>query len=250
MLAIQVTIPYTQAVFFLNREITEFPSMNCRLMNVANAQFGRLFAALFAGLAIFSPFSCAMAAPVDSANASAGIALDGPCVPAWPDPPVNLKAIGKTLLLMDVDETGAVSHIKLKASSGERALDDAVLNAVAKCRFTPLVQDGIPVTHSFVLLHAWVPGQASEPLRAKSVCDKPKYPEAARRYGQQGTVALKFLIGTDGHVVDAKVIKSSGFDLLDQAALNGLSKCLFEAAKVDGKPVEAWTQVQYVWSLD
>jgi protein TonB len=45
------------------------------------------------------------------------------------------------------------------------------------------------------------------------------YPEAARARGEQGTVRLALTIGPSGHVISAKLIRSSGSATLDQAAL-------------------------------
>ncbi|MDM5181732.1 TonB family protein [Massilia sp. DJPM01] len=81
-------------------------------------------------------------------------------------------------------------------------------------------------------------------------CGKPEYPKAALRYDQQGTVTLAFLIGVDGVVKDSKIVKSSGFQLLDIAAHNGLVPCKFKPAQVDGKAIESWMQMQYVWTID
>lgn len=223
--------------------------MNCPFKIKADAHVRRLLVCLLACFAISCPGSRAVAGPLDTASASAGIALNGSCVPSWPDMPGGFKTVGKTRLTVVVDEKGDVGHVKLDASSGQGALDDAVLTAVAKCKFTPFMQDGIPVPHSFVIRHLWVPGQTPEPLRARATCEKPKYPEAARRREQEGTVTMKFLIGADSSVLDAKIVKSSGFPLLDEAALTGLAKCPFEAGLVDGKPEQSWTQVQYVWAL-
>jgi len=38
--------------------------------------------------------------------------------------------------------------------------------------------------------------------------------------------------------------------LLDDAAQSALVKCRFKPATTKGKPVEAWTKVQYVWTLE
>jgi protein TonB len=65
--------------------------------------------------------------------------------------------------------------------------------------------------------------------------------------GEEGTVALRLLVGTDGKVIQSEIEKSSGFKRLDEAARAGLSKCLFRPATVDGKPVEAWTTIRYLW---
>ncbi|ATQ76859.1 hypothetical protein CR152_21785 [Massilia violaceinigra] len=81
-------------------------------------------------------------------------------------------------------------------------------------------------------------------------CAKPVFPEASLRSRQEGTVTLSFLIGTDGAVKGAKIVKSSGFHLLDMAAHDGIRRCVFSPSIVDGKAVDAWMQMQYVWTLD
>ncbi|MBA5638561.1 TonB family protein [Duganella sp. LX20W] len=191
----------------------------------------------------------AAAEPIDAAIASAGVALNAACTPQWPNMQTDLRGGGKTRLTVVVDEKGEVSQSKLDASSGQNTLDEAVRTAAEKCKFTPLLQDGIPVKHSFIIRYSWMPGQTPAPLRARATCEKPKYPEAARRREQQGTVTMKFLIGVDGSVLDAKIAQSSGFPLLDEAALAGVAKCPFEAAMVDGKPEQTWMQVKYAWTL-
>jgi TonB family protein len=69
------------------------------------------------------------------------------------------------------------------------------------------------------------------------------------RYEQQGGVTLSFLVGADGVVKESRLMQSSGFPLLDIAAQEGIAKCRFEPARLDGKPVEAWAKLQYVWTL-
>jgi TonB family protein len=83
-----------------------------------------------------------------------------------------------------------------------------------------------------------------------SKCEKPEYPAIARQLNQQGTVALKFLVGVDGSVLESIVDKTSGFELLDQAALSGLSKCKFSVAIKDGKPIQGWASMRYTWRLE
>lgn len=81
-------------------------------------------------------------------------------------------------------------------------------------------------------------------------CEKPEYPSASRRMEEEGTVALRFLVGVDGKIVQSEIEKSSGYKRLDEAARTGLSKCQFKPATVDGKPEQAWTTIRYVWRLD
>lgn len=82
-----------------------------------------------------------------------------------------------------------------------------------------------------------------------ALCEKPVYPIASRRLEEEGAVALRFLIGTDGKVIQSEIEKSSGFKRLDEAARAGLSKCLFHPATVDGKAEQAWARMVYEWTL-
>ena len=61
-----------------------------------------------------------------------------------------------------------------------------------------------------------------------SSCGRPEYPAASRRLEEEGVVQLKFLVGTDGKVIESQVEKSSGFRRLDEAARQGLLKCQFK----------------------
>ena len=83
-----------------------------------------------------------------------------------------------------------------------------------------------------------------------NTCAKPEWPKASLRNEETGTVTLSFLIGVDGKVADSKIVKSSGFRDLDKAAMAGIGKCKFKPTMVDGKPEQAWMQMQYVWTLE
>lgn len=80
-------------------------------------------------------------------------------------------------------------------------------------------------------------------------CAVPKYPRSALIKEAEGIVTLSYLIGPDGSVLESKVLRSSGNADLDEAARGSLEKCKFNPAIVDGKPVEAWTKMQYKWTL-
>lgn len=83
-----------------------------------------------------------------------------------------------------------------------------------------------------------------------STCAKPEWPKQSLRDENTGTVTLGFLIGADGKVIDSNILKSSGFRPLDASAREGITKCHFRAATEDGKPVQSWMQMQYVWTLE
>ncbi|MGG7606060.1 TonB family protein [Massilia sp. BKSP1R2A-1] len=81
-------------------------------------------------------------------------------------------------------------------------------------------------------------------------CKRPEYPAESVKQQHTGTVTLGFLVAKNGGVKESKVTRSSGHALLDDAAQSALVKCKFKPATTKGKPVEAWTAVQYVWTLE
>lgn len=81
-------------------------------------------------------------------------------------------------------------------------------------------------------------------------CKRPEYPAESIKQNHTGTVSLGFLIGKNGMVKESKVTQSSGHAALDDAAHTALTKCKFKPATAKGKPIEAWTAVKYVWTLE
>ena len=119
------------------------------------------------------------------------------------------------------------------------------------------VLQSLPVGIALACLATAHPAQAQEATdtansNAKidfASCAKPVYPNADVQAGHQGTVTLGFLVDENGGVKNSKVTGSSGFMGLDMAAQTALSKCSFQPARENGKPVEKWTYVKYVWTL-
>jgi bla regulator protein blaR1 len=107
--------------------------------------------------------------------------------------------------------------------------------ALAGCAGTPQAtgMDNSPVT---------------PPLANFQSCAKPEWPQSDFTAGHNGTVTLSFLISAEGKPIDSKVVKSSGYPGLDEAARVGINKCSFKPAMQNGKPVEAWMKMQYVWT--
>lgn len=66
---------------------------------------------------------------------------------------------------------------------------------------------------------------------------RPVYPQDAFVKKMEGTVTLEILIGPDGRVVDAKIVRSH--PLLDAAALDTVRHWVFAPAMKDGRPVAA-----------
>jgi protein TonB len=71
----------------------------------------------------------------------------------------------------------------------------------------------------------------------------PPYPRIAKARGYQGRTLLNVLVGRDGRVLDAAVATSSGYGLLDEAALKAVAEWIFEPAKRGDEAVEMWVKV-------
>lgn len=83
-----------------------------------------------------------------------------------------------------------------------------------------------------------------------NTCSKPEWPKQALQRRDTGTVTLKFLIDEEGKVIDSIVRKSSGSADLDEAARRGLARCKLTPARHNGHPIQTWSQMQYVWTLN
>jgi len=78
----------------------------------------------------------------------------------------------------------------------------------------------------------------------------PVYPAIARRRDQQGTVTIRALIDIDGSVERAEIAESSGFDSLDDSALDTVRRrWRFVPARRDDAPVESWVLVPIRFAL-
>lgn len=73
------------------------------------------------------------------------------------------------------------------------------------------------------------------------------YPAIARHKGWQGVVKLQLLIEPDGHISDLHIEQTSGYALLDKAALSSLQLAhVPDAAQwLDGKAVSIVVPVEY-----
>ncbi len=103
-----------------------------------------------------------------------------------------------------------------------------------------------------MVVHAQPAGTQPVTVKARAMfssCKKPVYPAESLRAGHTGTVVLNFLITSNGKVRESAVASSSGHLALDAAARDGISLCEFTPASRDGKPIDSWVRVQYVWML-
>jgi protein TonB len=77
----------------------------------------------------------------------------------------------------------------------------------------------------------------------------PKYPEIVRRAGIEGKVFVKMLVDTSGLVMETQILKSSGNQMLDQAAVAAAMKSRFSPAWQRDQKVRVWVARKFEFKL-
>lgn len=77
----------------------------------------------------------------------------------------------------------------------------------------------------------------------------PRYPRRAQKRGIQGKVLVSILIGVDGLPYDAKLLTSSGHNVLDDAALKAALEWKFTPAMFKGSAIKSTNTQSFVFSL-
>lgn len=89
--------------------------------------------------------------------------------------------------------------------------------------------------------------QFREPVAVKTV--EAVYPEVARKARVQGVVIVEFVVGTDGRVTQARIVKPLPMGL-DTAAVDALKRWEFKPALRNGIPVEVSSTMTFTFRLD
>ncbi len=78
---------------------------------------------------------------------------------------------------------------------------------------------------------------------------QPDYPELARQAGIEGNAVVEALVDVDGKIIDAKILKSSGNEALDQAAVKAAQNARFTPAKQRDMFVRVWVSIPFRFTL-
>jgi periplasmic protein TonB len=79
---------------------------------------------------------------------------------------------------------------------------------------------------------------------------KPPYPRMSVTMGEQGTVLVQVFIGADGLPKKAELGKSSGFERLDEAALQYVMRLTYKPGTIDGVPTTMPMGKSVTYKLD
>lgn len=80
-------------------------------------------------------------------------------------------------------------------------------------------------------------------------CALPAWPREALLYDLQGSTTVSFAIGADGAVEQARLLRTSGWAMLDEAALRGIAACRFKAGLDEAERAGPFP-MQFAWTLD
>ncbi len=105
------------------------------------------------------------------------------------------------------------------------------------------VTSRVPKAQNRVLANAFPAGLLLSPAS----CTTPEWPQEARRYEVDGITVLHFHIDPEGNIRDARVVKSSSWQLLDDAALRSVVKCKFKPGLDEAERITY--PIQFVWTL-
>ena len=78
---------------------------------------------------------------------------------------------------------------------------------------------------------------------------RPAYPEIAQRRNWEGEVLLRVHVTSDGRPTQIVIQKSSGRDVLDEAAIEAVRGWSFMPARLGSQPVAGWVNVPIVFHL-
>lgn len=77
----------------------------------------------------------------------------------------------------------------------------------------------------------------------------PVYPRLARERGYEGTVLLEIEVLASGRCGTVNVLTSSGYDVLDSAAVNAVRQWVFKPARRWRQPVAFWVEIPVTFRL-
>lgn len=78
----------------------------------------------------------------------------------------------------------------------------------------------------------------------------PRYPEEARRNGQEGVVMLAVQVDSRGQASAVTIKSASGYLLLDEAALKAVQRWKFKPARIGSMAIDSQVEIPVRFTLD
>ena len=184
------------------------------------------------------------------------------CEQNYPSLAVKRGQQGSTTVRIAILQDGSVDDPELQESSGSDLLDQASLDCVKGWKYTPAMRDGKPFAVMWAVRVEWYLQFTYEgPIAADARRQDPRYVPPAALSGEehecrasaksaaaspgenrhQPTV-IEYTITSKGVVADQKIVRSSGNQARDDAAMKCTASWHYFPASRDGIAVDArWT---------
>jgi len=196
---------------------------------------------------------------------------DSAQIPAPVKPKKNLKALTLKKETLTAVETShftsidkldfpakAEAKIGIPSSSGTPPPELPISTDSTLIKKTPSVPGGFsePLTTATAMPAAQAQEAFSEPPGiniARPLYKQnppPDYPQQARRMGYEGLVMLKVLVDVNGRVENLELVSSSGYAVLDKAAVTSVKKWMFEPGTEGGKKKKTWVKIPIRFELE
>jgi TonB family protein len=186
----------------------------------------RRFTLLALAVTIMSGALRAAAAQVSISGGPKALAIYAP-PPHYPQEARDNRIIGHGVAILNVDpRTGIVKAAQMEPSTGHKILDDAALTAFRQWRFKPgAPQVNIPIRFVLNPVRAENPGGVHNAVYAT----RPLYPAEARSKRWIGAgVVLVNVDQKTGQVTSARMLQSTGHQVLDEQAINAFRQWRFK----------------------
>jgi protein TonB len=149
--------------------------------------------------------------------------------------PVPDLQVGSDQTIATLEELANVSSLEGEnLGEGEIAFhaEEGLTSAVENDADEPGIDEVVPVDKSPEMV----------------VIELPRYPEMAIRAGLEGTVWVKLLVGKDGKVLKAVIVKSTA-EIFNDVTAEAAMKFVFTPAYTHAGPLKAWIEIPFKFRL-
>jgi len=137
------------------------------------------------------------------------------------------------------EEPPPLERPKVAVEAESEVTEDDVVETIATTEFQEDLIRTIPTGPDIEIVPYYKVEVKPQPI----VQAKPRYPDLARRAGIEGQTVVKALVDIDGSIIDVQVLKSSGNQMLDEAALAAARNWKFSPAKQRDKFVRVYVSI-------
>jgi TonB family protein len=167
----------------------------------------------------------------------------------------RLQEEGTCVVRLQVDAQGHIRAAQLVSSTGYERLNKACLAAFVDVSLLPATLDGKPVAAWTLERITWKLEGRIFPLTPQIREDyelkigAADYPAVSLKLRQEGDCTVHAEVARDGVPTTVTLIKSTFYAPLDQACLSAIQQAQFVAARQDGTPFTATTDINISWRL-